>query len=255
MRLVMMSVLLVLPACLVSGNVSGQEIPTEPNNRMRVTTLRIDRTHRYNPPTLTSHYEKVRSVAVPTQAAASPRHYENPQSVLVVHSVFPAGTQEVPQNVTGQVAYQQEAADLQVSPSDLPVDQRNLKLLQPNGVNVDSRYEVLNYFDPAYPASEYSFIAGDAAQPQALRNPIGFCEYRKKNNPFCATYQTCGGSIGCCDEWADFCPCFGLSRFRYFCKKDCFYGKTGCRARHAYKHGEWTRGDGQDSGCQSCSVR
>ena len=253
MRLVMVALMLVLPGLLASATVLGQQPITESGKRLRVTTIRIDRSDRFN----TARHPVVQAAELPSYTPMAEQNHASPKSVLVAHPVVASLPDIQPQDVAGQVGYQQERADLQGSPSDYPVD-REERFADPaerNQVAVDSRYESLDYYDPQYPTSEYQFIGGDMPQPQDIRTPIGFCEYRHRNNPFHAYYQTCGGSTGCCDEWTDFCPCFGLSRFRYFCKKDCFYGKTGCRARHAYRHGKWVHDDDDNGQCLDCNVR
>lgn len=249
MRLVMVTLMVVLPGLLASATGLGQQPITESGKRLRVTTIRIDRSDRFNAALNVSRTPVVQAAEVPSYAPVPKQDLASPgpQSVLVTHPVLPSSHNNEPQHVTGQVGYRQERADIQASPSDYPAEQ--------NQVTVDSRYESLDYYNPQYPTSEYQFIVGDGPQPQDIRTPIGFCQYHRQNNPFHASYQTCGGSTGCCDEWSDFCPCFGLSRFRYFCKKDCFYGKTGCRARHAYRHGQWVHDDNGQGQCLDCNVR
>ncbi|MCH2183210.1 MAG: hypothetical protein MK108_14515 [Mariniblastus sp.] len=263
MRMVLVSFLFVLPGFLVPATLAAQETVQENPQRMRVTTIRFERGPRYNASADVAQrpvvvVEQVPSgITEPTRAHSAETFAAIPQSVLVAHPVM-TGSQKSGQALgANQVGYQQVPADGQASPSDFQLDlRRTLNDENSPEIIVDSRYETLDYYDSRYPTSEYDFIGGDQARNQHVRTPIGFCEYRHKNNPFCAYYQECGGTPGCCDEWADFCPCFGLSRFRYIGKKDCFYGKTGCRARHAYRHGKWVHAEEEQSfGCLDCNAR
>jgi len=262
MRLVLVSLLLLLPGLLVSTPVAAQEPMAQSGQRMRVTTIRFERGPRFNAsdhqpdhPVVVTEQVPSQTVAVPTPAQSGNHIAVRPVSVLV-DDLATGGFEAGQGRGAGQVGYQQLPNEEQVSPSDFQLELRRQATDDPAEVIVDSRYETLDYRDPRYPYSEYGFIVADQSQADHLRTPIGFCEYHHKNNPFCAHYKRCGGTPGCCDEWADFCPCYGLSRFRYICKKDCFYGKTGCRARHAYRHGKWVQDEEENPfGCPTCNVR
>ena len=268
MRMALVSIMFLLPGLLVSTSLPAQETVSRDAQQMRVTTIRFERGPRYHASAQTAKRPVVvtetlplpapkQAVAEPTLALLPETVHAVPQSVLVAYPME-LGRHQIQAGGADQVGYQQVPADAQASPSDFQLDLRRGGTVLDNGseVSVDSRYETLDYRDPRYPSSEYGFVSPDQMQGHPFRTPIGFCEYRHKNNPFCAYYQNCGGTPGCCDEWADFCPCFGLSRFRYIGKKDCFYGKTGCRARHDYKHGKWVRDvEDEQLGCLDCNAR
>ena len=224
MRLGILSLMLFLLGFLVSSSVVGQQTSTNGNSQLRVTTIRIDRGNRYNarPESPPSHVPGMLN-----STKRVPQRIASPGASVLPLSLF---SQSSP---AGQVGYQQPLSQLQNSPSDYQTDRRESLQVPPGQLEVttDSRYEILDYRDARYPDSEYRFIEPDVQVSPALRQPIGFCRFHHQNNPFCKSKGACGDASSCCDEWSGFCECYGLSSFRYWLKKDCFYGVHGhgCR--------------------------
>ncbi|MCH2178885.1 MAG: hypothetical protein MK106_08780 [Mariniblastus sp.] len=222
MRLGMLSLILFLFGLLLSTSVVAQQTVTDEGSQLRVTTIRVERGNRYNTGSVSS---LSRAPAVVSSTTRLPRAAVSPNA-----NILPLAHWAKP-NTTGHVTYQQPLTQLQISPSDVRVARQD-SLPVPSGqleVMTDSRYETLDYRDNRYPKSEYRFIESDVQISPSLRQPMGFCRYHHQNNPFCKSKSACGDTTSCCDEWSGFCDCYGLSSFRYWLKKDCFYGTRGCR--------------------------